>query len=309
MNAAHTVRIGTPVMALLLIWPWVVDAKQGDSDRLGGVLASSGFRSIALERMRADFFVRVKINGRPAALVIDTGSPTSALDRKNVGGYAVKEEETSLGLNAPMGHSREHVGCGFPNIELANVVLSKEKVAVVELSAMNSGSPIYAGGDLGLDSMRKLRAIIDCSHSTLYVHQQYGILQSQRKLDDFLTSRGFTRVPMELNPDYLPAVNCQINSVRSKLVVGTATFTTILEKKVGQRAGLRLTDTGNTSEGVGNMKAPISSGIAREFFVGRFQTHNQKLSAENANFGVLGIDYLRAHDAVIDCGGMNLFLR
>jgi hypothetical protein len=301
--------LGPAVFVWLLIWPWVAEARSSDTDGLDRILVGKGFRTVAMERMRADVFVRVKINGRSAALVIDTGSPVTALDRKNVGGYAVKEDETLLGLNSPMGHSREHVGCGFPNIELANVVLSKEKVAVVDLSAMNSGTHIYALGVLGLDSMRKLGAIIDCGHSTLYVHQQGGTFQSQSKLDDFLTSRGFTPVPMELNFDYLPEVNCRINSVASKLIVETAAFTTILEKKVGQRAGLRLADTGYTGEAVGNMRAPMSSGIAREFSVGRFQTHNQKLSAENANFGVLGIDYLRAHDAVIDCGGMNLFLR
>src|SRR4051812_25702669 len=158
---------GTAVLVLLLIWPWVAEARLSDTDRLVGVLASNGFRTVAMERMHTNFFVRVKINGRPAALVIDTGSPVTALDRKNVGGYPVKEEETSLGLNAPMGHSREHVGAGFVKIELANTVLGNEKVAVVNLSAMNSGSHIYAGGVLGLDSMRKLGAIIDCGHSTL----------------------------------------------------------------------------------------------------------------------------------------------
>jgi hypothetical protein len=113
---------------------------------------------------------------------------------------------------------------------------------------------------------------------------------------------------MWLNSSYLPVVGCRINTVGFNVVVETAAFTTILDKNIGLRAGLRLTDTGDTSEGSGNIKASISSGIAREFWVGRFQTHNQKVSAQHADFGVLGIDYLRSHDAVIDCAGMNLFL-
>jgi hypothetical protein len=306
---ARRISLVTALVLLPLSWRSIAGARVNDTDRLDRVLADNGFRIVSMERARTNLFVRAKINGRTAALVIDTGSPVTALDRKNVGGYGVKEQETSRRLNAPAGHSSEHVGVGFVRIELANTTLANEKVAVVNLSAMNRGSPIYAGGVFGLDSMRKLGAIIDCGQSTLFVHAHGGTSQSQAKLIDVLTDRGFTRVPMWLNSSYLPAVTCRINTVGSNLIVETAAFTTILEKNVALRAGVRLTETGDTAEGAGNMRASISSGIARVFALGRFQTHNQKLSAQKADFAVLGIDYLRAHDAVIDCSGLNLFLR
>jgi hypothetical protein len=132
---------------------------------------------------------------------------------------------------------------------------------------------------------------------------------SQPAVDKILKNRGFERVPMRVNSAMNPEVDCSINGISSSIVVETAAFSTIILDRIARRAGIHLAETGTFVEGVGKRKAALKSGVAKEFSVGNFRTHDQKLYAEEGAFGVLGIDYLRAHQAIIDCGGMSLYLR
>jgi hypothetical protein len=53
----------------------------------------------------------------------------------------------------------------------------------------------------------------------------------------------------------------------------------------------------------------LDSGIAQTFSVGNFQATGTQISVLDARFNTLGIDFLRSHNAVIDTGGMSLYLR
>jgi hypothetical protein len=298
------------LFAFCLAGATIPEAQADEAKSVGSLLANYHFRRVHMERTGADLFVRVSIDSRPATLVVDTGSPFTTLDRNTIAAYRLNEMQTSLGLNSSIGHTSEHVGLGrLRSIELANIVLSNDAFTVVDLSAMNSGKPVRAAGVFGLSHMRKLGAVIDCGQRALYLNPHGATPDSEAKLEKFLTSRGFVRIPIRVNPARLPEVDCRINGLESKIVIETAAFTTILEKQVAFRAGVRLAETGFRGEGVGKLSAAISSGLAKQFSVGTFQTQNQKLSAQEGSFAVLGIDYLSAHDAVIDCGGMTLFLR
>ena len=300
----------TGFFALCIAGGAIPEARADEGKSISLLLANYHFRRVDMERTRANLFVRVTINSRRSTLVVDTGSPGTVLDRNTIAAYGLNETPTSMALNSSIGRTSDHVGFGKSmRIELANIILADDVVPIVDLSAMNRGTPVRAAGVFGLSHMRKLGAVIDCGQRALYLNPYGATSDSVAKLDKLLISRGFVRVPMRVNPARLPEVDCRINGLASKIVVETAAFTTILEKQVALRAGVRLAATGFSGEGVGKLSAAISSGLAKHFSVGSFQTQDQKLSAEEASFAVLGIDYLSAHDAVIDCGGMNVFLR
>lgn len=307
----HIQIVVVGLLALLLSAASISYAKAGGgTSSINGVLATYGFRHVPMERTGTNLFVRVSINGKPAALVVDTGSPFTTLDRNSIGAFRLYEAKTPLTLSSSIGKTDDYVGVSrLKSIELANIVLAYDTATVVDLSAMNRGMPVRTAGVFGLSHMRKLGAVIDCGRRVLYLNPRGSTRQSEADLNKFLTARGYVRVPMRVNPARHPEVQCRVNGLESKITVETAAFTTILEKKIAAKAGIRLADTGFSGEGVGKRTAAISVGIAKQFSLGTFQTQNQKLSAQEATFGVLGIDYLSAHDAVIDCGGMNLFLR
>jgi len=263
-----------------------------------------------MERAEPGLCIRVSINNKPAALVVDTGSPVTVLDRNTIAGYGLNNTPTSKGVNSPMGHSSEHLGLSKTrSIELANIVLSNDAIPTADLNAMNRGSAIHVAGVFGLSQMRRLGAVIDCAHRTLYLNPNGATRGSKSELDESLINRGFVRVPMRINRAGNPEAPCHVNEVESKIVVETAAYTTIVQEQIALGAGVRLTATGLTVEGAGKMTSSVSSGIVKRFSLGTFHTQQQRLSAAKLSFAVLGIDYLYANDAVIDCGSMNLFLR
>jgi hypothetical protein len=285
-------------------------AQTGKAKSVGLGLEKYHFRRIHMERAKSGLCIRVSISNKPAALVVDTGSPVTVLDRNTIAAYGVNETPTSMGLNSPIGHTSGQIGFGKSrSIELANIVLSNDAIPIVDLNAMNRGNTVHVAGVFGLSQMRRLGAVIDCGHRTLYLSPNGATQASKAELNEFLTSRGFLRVPMHINRAGLPEAPCYINDLESKIVVETAAFTTIVEKQIMLRAGVKLTATGLNAEGAGKLKSAISSGFATRFSVGTFETQQQKLSAAELSFAVLGIDYMCAHNAVIDCGSMNFFLR
>lgn len=287
----------------------VASGRTGGLDQIGSFLTGDGFRRVQLQVAGSNLSFRVKINGRPASLVVDTGAPYTVLDRNQISSYQLRSKETLLGLNSPAGHSNDGVGFGnVTRIQVADIFLANDLVPIIDLSAMNRESPIHAAGVLGMTHMRKLGAIIYCKQRVLYLNPFGGSPSFKAKLTKVMGDRNFVAIPMRLNNAGISEVDCQVNGYAAPIVVETAAFTTIVTRKLAQRAAITLVDTGFTVEGVGHLKAPLSSGVAAFFSVGAFSTRNQKLQAEPGVFNVLGIDYLRDHDAVIDCGSMTLFL-
>ena len=274
------------------------------------VLRSHGYRHVPLEASNSRLLLRVRINGRPAALVIDTGAPFTTLDRKTVASWRLAEAPTGMSLNGAIGQSKEQIGLSqLMTIEVANIILSKDSVTVVDLSGMNRSARVSAAGVFGLSQLRKLGAIIDCAQPALYLNPHSTNERSGSELAKFLKARNSVGVPIRVNKRDLPVVSGQINGVRLDLVVETAAFTTILSQTIARQASIRLTATGLNGVGAGGLSAPISTGVGNDFAVGAFHTREQKLSAANLSFNVLGLDYLRARKAVIDCGALTLFLR
>ncbi len=303
MRLSNFIIIPLTVAAFLTDGARVTSAAGHPSILIAPFLAGHGYRRI--EMFGSEPSIKVTIDGHPAILVVDTGSPYTALDRSTAAKLGIKVIESSRPLYSPLGLTNEHFGFAMSHrIAIGgNIVLAKDAVVVLNLSGMNHQPEVRRDGTFGLSHMQRLGTVVACGENALYVNPS----GSKAGVSESLTSRGFVRVPMRINHARNPEVDCQINGLPSRIVVESAAFTTIINERVARQAGIQLSHTSFNSEGVGHRTARLSVGFAREFAVGIFKSH-ERLCATDAAFGVLGIDYLRKHQAVIDFGSMSLFL-
>ncbi len=271
MRLSNFITIPLAVAAFLTDGGCVADAADAPSIPIAPFLAGHGYRRI--EMFGSYPSIKVTIDGHPATLVVDTGSPYTALDRSAAAKLGIKVIESNRTLNSPLGPSSEHFGFGMSHrIAIGgNIVLAKDAVVVLNLSGMNHQPGARRDGTFGLSHMQRLGAVISCGEDALYVNPD----GSKAGVSESLTSRGFVRVPMRINHARNPEVDCQINGLPSRIVVETAAFTTIINERVAREAGIQLSDTSSYSEGVGHRTARLSLAPAREFAVGIFKSREQ----------------------------------
>jgi len=311
------------------------DAKQAAS--LGGgtlrsFFGSHGFGGAALERRLGNhLFVAATINGKHTALFVDTGAPMTLIDRNSAGTLGLSVQSTNVSYGGVFGKRWEHFGLSkLRSIAMGNCTLTNVPVALADESDMNHYSSLpHIDGLFGAREMLKFGMVIDCARQMIYISPTGPNAATSQQLSAFLTGRGFTRIPLRLTPNHHFDVPAAINGHATRLIVDTGSGTTLLGKESAVQCGVvpgtlvakdrpvRLVS--QTSDG---RRVTISSGTAKELAIGDFKIPNaememapidsamlqSKISGE-ANAGLLGEEYLSFNFAVIDMGGMSLYLR
>ena len=94
---------------ILLLGLWRTDAQAGGN--LAGVLSKQGLAGAKLERRYGNhLFVSVSLNSRNGALLIDTGSPNTLIDRNSVNTFGLIMEKTDSSVGGLFGRSWERFG-------------------------------------------------------------------------------------------------------------------------------------------------------------------------------------------------------
>jgi hypothetical protein len=234
------------------------------------------------------------------------------LDRGSLKKFGIVERKTGIPVNSELGKTDERIGFGKVNsFEFANIVLADFEAGTLDESVLDRTAPASSGhidGVFALSQMRKLGAVIDCGHRDLYVNPWGPRSDASGQLAKVLANRGFVRVPMRLNGNGHLEVDCHVNGRGAIITVETAAFATMIDRKLAANAGVSMADDAVRAEGVGHRQAPLESSLVRQFSVGDFQFTKNKIRVGDLTFNVLGIDFLSSNDAVIDTGGMNLFL-
>src|SRR4030095_1495157 len=182
---------------------------------LAGVLSKQGLAGAKLERRYGNhLFVPVSINNRRGALMIDTGSPNTLIDRNSVNTFGLTVEKTDSSVGGLFGRAWERYGASkVKSLAMGNCVVTNVPVAITDLSGMNeerstaaTGSHItdykagsHLNGVLGAREMVKFGMIIDCTRQMLYVTPNGASSAVSQSLASFLAGHGFTRIPMRLN--------------------------------------------------------------------------------------------------------------
>ena len=311
---------------------------QQSAASLFGLLSSHGLVSAKLERRFGNhLFVPVSINKHNAALMIDTGAPVTLIDKNSSTSFGLKVENTSLNVAGVFGKRWERYGVSkASSIAMANCTLTNVPVALADESSMNvdiggpeTGSSIprvrrlpHLHGLLGAREMRKFGMLIDCTRQLLYVNPNGASAAVSEQVAAFLAERGFTRIAMRLNSTDHFDVPGALNGHATRFIVDTGASTTTIDKKTAIRAGLGVAAT-RFAESAGDGRIePLGTATVKELRIGDFEIANANVaivnvsasvlhsdSATESNAGLLGAEYLAYHFAVVDVGGMALYLR
>jgi predicted aspartyl protease len=331
----------TLVRAILLLTALAashVHAQQS-SGTLAGFLVKQGFGGAKLERRVGNhLFVPVSINNRRAALMIDTGSPNTLIDVNSVSTFGLTVEKTDSNVGGLFGRTWERFGTSkIKSITMGNCIVTNVPVGIADFSTFNrdhsdpaTGSHIagskalaHINGILGAKEMVKFGMIIDCTRQILYVNPNGRSPAVSQGLANFLAGRGFTRIPIRLNANHHFDVDGAMNGHSTRFILDTGSATTLIDTQVAVKSGTGVTAlAGYGAAGAGGLTEGVNRTAVKDLAIGNFKLANAEVvvahvskdvllsnSAAESNAGVLGEEYLSSNFAVIDVGGMALYLR
>lgn len=326
-----------PILLLVTTTPFCVRGQGGGS--LTATLASQGLAGAKLERRYGNhLLVPVSINNRRGALMVDTGSPITLIDRNSVNTFGLTLEKTGSSVGGLFGRAWERYGMSkVKSIAMGNCMVTNVPVAIADLSGMNpehntaaTGSHLsdsktmsHVNGVLGSREMVKFGMIIDCTRQMLYINPNGPSSAVSQSLASFLAGHGFTKIPMRLNANNHFDVEGALNGHATRLIVDTGSANTLIDTQVAVKSGTGVTAlTGYGAGGAGNLVEGVNRTGVKELAIGNFKLTNAEVvvahvsgdvllskSTEESNAGVLGQDYLATNFAVIDMGGKTLYLR
>src|SRR5919106_364011 len=263
-----------PILLLAIVTPFCARAQQSGGT-LTSALAGQGLAGAKLERRYGNhLLVPVSINNRRGALMIDTGSPNTLIDRNSVNTFGLTVEKTDSSVGGLFGRAWERYGMSkVKSIAMGNCMITNVPVAIADLSGMNpersavatgshiSGSKAMAhlNGVLGAREMIKFGMIIDCTRQMLYINPNGTSSAVIQSLASFLTGRGFTRIPMRLNANNHFDVEGALNGHTTRFLVDTGSTNTLIDTQVAVKAGTGVTAlAGYGAGGAGNLVGGVS---------------------------------------------------
>ena len=129
-----------------------------------------------------------------------------------------------------------------------------------------------------------------------------------------LQSNGFTQVPLRLTSDHHLEVDCSIDGVPSTILVDTGSQFTLVDESIGTKAGIIMKQPVAQVRG----PAPQSIGRVKKLAIGDFEIRDADIcfmdfkEADSPSpylLGLLGISELASNSAIIDVGGLSMYLR
>ena len=299
----------------------------GPAAASGGTLreffASHGFGGAPLERrMSNHLFVSAIINSKRTGLLVDTGCPVTLIDKSSAATLGLSVKGTNAPTAGVFGRRWERYGVSkLQSVAMGNCTITNVPVALADESDLNSYTRLpHIDGLLGAREMLKFGMVIDCARQEVYISPAGPNAATSQQLAGLLAGRGFSRIPMRQTSNSHFDVPASINGHATRLIVDTGAITTLLAKEFAVQSGVAPGSFGAgrvTSSGVG-----LSSGYVKELQIGDFKIANtevvlapidsavlQSKKAGEANAGLLGEEYLSLNFAIIDMGGMALYLR
>ncbi len=247
--------------------------------------------------------------------MIDTGSPLTLINKDSVSTLGLSVEKTTARVGRVFGWTSEHFGIAKLNsMAMGNCTLTNVPVAVADASDMNSYSRLpNIDGLFGAREMSKFGVVIDCGHQMLYISPNGPSSGTSQQLAVFLASRGFTRIPLRFTSNHHFDVEAAINGRPVRLLVDTGAGTTLVSKEVAVQSGVVPAPLPLVADSGDGNQVRISGGYAKELSIGEFKITNPELEmanvAKDMSAGLLGEEYLSFNFAVIDIGGLGLYLR
>ena len=293
---------------------------RAENSTLNNFLKQEGFGAVRLKRKNLDnqkarsnhpkhLVIDAEVNRVSASLMVDTGTPTTNIARDRIKEFGVAEQETSSRVTSPLGSASDK----FYGIAKLNT-LAMGNCVIQDVPVLIDTIP-FVDGVLGSDDMHRVGAVLDCGEPALYYAAHGPSSDTSNKLAAMLQANGFTQVPMRLTSDHRLEVACSIDGIPSTIIVDTGSLATCVDRKIAIKAGIKMKRTRTVLIGSGGASALIRSGHVKQFVLGDFEVRNANISfvdlekADDPFAYILGIGELVSNRAIIDVGGLSMYLR
>ena len=196
---------------------------------------------------------------------------------------------------------------------MGNCTFMNVPITVADESHINKVRGPHLDGLFGAYEMSKFGMVIDCARQMIYVNPKGPSPATTQKLAEFLAGRGFTRIPMRFDEQHHLAIDAALNGHPTSLIVDTGASTTLLASSVAHACAVSLSPLRITIRDTTAGIVPINIGHVQQLTLGNLQIPNAEVVVANiakeVGAGLLGEEYLSWNFAIVDVGGMNLYLR
>ena len=286
----------------------------------GSLLRQEGFGVVKLKGENLDnkkahknnpkhLIIDAEVNRVSASLWVDTGTPTTNVARDSLKKFGFVEQQTPYRVTSPLGSASDK----FYGMAKLNT-LAMGNCVIQDVPILIDAIP-YVDGVLGSEDMHRIGAVLDCAEPALYYAPRGPRSDTSSKLAAMLQSNGFTQVPMRLTSNHRLEVACSINGVPSTDIVDTGSLATCMEKSIGIKAGIIMKRTRTALMGSGGASVRVRTGCVKQFAIGDFEIRGANISfvdlkkVDHPSANLLGIGELVANSAIIDVGGLSMYMR
>jgi predicted aspartyl protease len=268
---------------------------------LRSFLESQGFCGSGLSRRFGNhLFANSTINGRRAALMIDSGCPITLIDRVSAQGFALRVHETRSHITGITGVAKRYGVSEIRSLAMGNCTFVNVPIEVAEASQINLIAQPSLDGLIGAHEMVRFGMIIDCARQMIYANPRGPSRVTSRQLASFLAARGFTRIPMRFNSDHHLEIDARVNGQLVRLGVDTGSLITL----ISARSSL-VAPSSRWVRGMAIGQADLS--------LGNVTIRHAEVMVANVEksigAGLLGEEYLSTNFGIVDVGGLALYLR
>jgi predicted aspartyl protease len=287
---------------------------------------SGGGIQVPLVRTGGNHFgLEATIDGHRALLDLDTGAPLTLLDQqtyeRDVPPEAAGQVPAKVSHFSNIGSQSAKTGW-VQDLQAGPMHFGSGPVVLTDLHAVsgatsNNYQTRVVAGFLGDDILTRYGAVIYWANKLVYFSAHAG---GHLQIGAAAVKAGWTAIPMEITSGRHFAVPCSLGG-SSHLVVDTGAFATLIDKSVwadditrGQPRKEVMTMYGIT---------PVSPIILKHWNIGKFQMTNSMVGVGKFSLGifnettpspgrvvgVLGSEWLYFRNAIIDVGGMTLYLK
>ena len=304
--------------ALLIAAAAIAPVSMFAAPKAGRLPQLTGYKAVRVHYAPLNEMIMfVNINGRPARLLVDTGSNQTMLNADAAESFGVRPSQRGFhnirstqinGEVLPVGFAQSLTADGM-NLGGSPVTLRRA------ISSGNRNADV--DGLLGLNILYRHKAVINCRTKLVF----FKIDQARQiNLGAVAASENFTRVPLRREENGALTVPCSIQGQPAHMLVDTGSFLTTFNEGFLKALGLALNPTRVSAHFSSGVTRRMSAAAINDLKIGDFRVPQKKFGvtalphftlhqAGTTISGILGIETLYNCHAILDLEGMNLFLK
>ncbi len=320
-----SVKLSRPLVAACALLLLTGTVSGASSKRPQPALENSQFQALPLERSKQNhLLVRAEINGKPALLGVDTGAPVSAISASRRAHFKMSGIPGSSKLPA-----RLRINGGFNRVTIAKrlrlgaLTLIDEPMVAIDLSGPARAARDFKeqelDGILGADILFPTEAVIDCKKQVLFMKIDPDAEGEVPGID----RRGWKNMPIRVTKGWNLYVDGRLNGKPAQLMIDTGAFTTLIHRPFVREMRLKTRDTPYTSGAVNLEERGLQLAVISRFAIGPYLVKGKEVGVMNLDglihgdllqgtppvAGLLGSEFLRRNNAIIDFGNRTLYLK